>query len=134
MSRNLPAEQAPTLAVGALPLANIEPSDLAVAIRVGQRMLAAYGDVGRGDIYAYAEAHGGLAEALRILLRALDAEPASVAELHQQCRADYLGNAARRTQDHRDDAHLIADAAETAASVVQQTMQLPGDRMGGEDR
>jgi hypothetical protein len=51
-----------------------EPSDLAVAIRVGQKMLAAYGSVGHGEILAYAEAHGGLTEALRILLRALGAE------------------------------------------------------------
>ncbi|WP_019072414.1 hypothetical protein [Streptomyces hokutonensis] len=69
-----PAEQAPTLTVGALP-GPIDPSDLAVAIRVGQHMLARYGAVGLGDIHAYAEAHGGLTEALRILLRALDAEP-----------------------------------------------------------
>lgn len=69
-----PAEQAPTLVVGALP-GPIDPSDLAVAIRVGQHMLARYGTVGLGDIHAYAEAHGGLTEALRILLRALDAEP-----------------------------------------------------------
>lgn len=68
------AEQAPTTLVGALP-GPIDPSDLAVAIRVGQHMLAAYGNVGRGDIYAYAQAHGGLTEALRILLRALGAEP-----------------------------------------------------------
>lgn len=47
-----------------------EPSDLAVAIRVGQKMLAAYGDPSGYDIFAFAQAHGGLAEALRILLRA----------------------------------------------------------------
>jgi hypothetical protein len=50
------------------------PSDLAVAIRVGQKMLAAYGDSSGFDVFAFAQAHGGLAEALRILLRALDAE------------------------------------------------------------
>lgn len=53
----------------------IEPSDLAVAIRVGQHMLALYGTVDSGDIFAYAQAHGGLTEALRILLRAHGAEP-----------------------------------------------------------
>lgn len=69
-----PAEQAPATLAGALP-GPIDPSDLAVAIRVGQHMLARYGTVGLGDIHAYAEAHGGLTEALRILLRALGAEP-----------------------------------------------------------
>lgn len=52
-----------------------EPSDLAVAIRVAQKMLAAYGTVDSGDIFAYAQAHGGLSEALRIMLRALGVEP-----------------------------------------------------------
>lgn len=123
----------PNCGITSTPVTHQNTTDLAVAIRVGQRMLAAYGDVGRGDIYAYAEAHGGLTEALRILLRALDAEPADVAELHQQCRADYLGNAARRTQDHRDDAHLIADAAETAAAMVDTLARIE-NHLGGEDR
>lgn len=35
-----------------------------------------------------------------------------LAELHRLCREDYASNAARRAQDHRDDAHLIAAAAE----------------------
>ena len=52
-----------------------EPSDLDVAILVGQKMLARYGDATGNDVFAYAQAHGGLTEALRILLRALDAEP-----------------------------------------------------------
>ena len=56
-----------------------EPSDLAVAIGVGQKMLAAYGDASGFDVFAYAQAHGGLTEALRILLRALDAEPHATA-------------------------------------------------------
>jgi hypothetical protein len=51
-----------------------EPDDLAVAIRVGQYMLGKYGTVDSSDIFAYAQAHGGLTEALRILLRALSAE------------------------------------------------------------
>ena len=52
-----------------------EPGDLDTAIRVGQRMLAHYGDASGFDIYAYAQAHGGLSEALRILLHTLGAEP-----------------------------------------------------------
>ncbi|MFJ3044020.1 hypothetical protein [Streptomyces tendae] len=52
-----------------------ESSDLEVAIRVAQKMLAAYGDSSDlADIFAYAQAHGALTEALRLLLRALDAE------------------------------------------------------------
>jgi hypothetical protein len=51
-----------------------DPDDLAVAIRVGQYMLGKYGTVDSSDIFAYAQAHGGLTEALRILLRALGAE------------------------------------------------------------
>ena len=47
-----------------------EPSDLAVALHVGQRMLAHYGDTSDYDVFAYAQAHGGLTEALRIMLRA----------------------------------------------------------------
>lgn len=53
-----------------------EPSDLDVAIRIGRHMLDTYGTVDSSDIYAYAQAHGGLAEALRILLRAVGAETA----------------------------------------------------------
>lgn len=52
-----------------------EPSDLAVAISVAQKMLTAYGTVDSGSIFAYTQAHGALTEALRILLCALDAEP-----------------------------------------------------------
>lgn len=79
-----------TITPSALPSA----TDLAVAIRVGQKMLAAYGDPSGFDVFAFAQAHGGLAEALRILLRALDAEPhpkpipPAVANLHQLCRAE----------------------------------------------
>jgi hypothetical protein len=48
-----------------------EPSDLAVAVHVAQKMLDVYGDSSNfADIFAYAQAHGGLTEALRILLRA----------------------------------------------------------------
>lgn len=59
----------PTCAKQPAPAAT-DPSELAIAIRVGQQMLAAYGTVDSGDIFAYAQAHGGLTEALRILLRA----------------------------------------------------------------
>lgn len=51
-----------------------EPTDLDVAIRIGQRMLDRYGTVDGSSIYDYIAAHSGLAESLRILLRALDAE------------------------------------------------------------
>ncbi|MFI5684677.1 hypothetical protein [Streptomyces sp. NPDC051636] len=59
----------------ARPLGLPDPGELNTAIRVGQRMLAAYGSVEGADVFAYAQAHGGLTEALRILLRALGAEP-----------------------------------------------------------
>jgi hypothetical protein len=38
-----------------------------------------------------------------------------VAELHRLCDQDYASNAARRAQDRRDDAHLIASASEAVA-------------------
>ncbi|MFB6710150.1 hypothetical protein ACFC5H_09160 [Streptomyces rochei] len=37
---------------------------------------------------------------------------ARLAELHRLCRADYESNAARRVQNHRDDAFLIARGTE----------------------
>jgi hypothetical protein len=40
----------------------------------------------------------------------------SLAELHALCREDYESNAARRAQDHRDDAHLMAAASEAAGA------------------
>lgn len=64
----------PTCGNTSTPVTHQNPTDLAIAIRVGRHMLATYGNVGHGDIYAYAQAHGGLTEALRILLRALGAE------------------------------------------------------------
>jgi hypothetical protein len=51
-----------------------EQSNLDVAIRVAQKMLTVYGNVDSSDIFAYAQAHGALAESLRIILRALGAE------------------------------------------------------------
>jgi len=58
----------------AQPLGLPDPSELAAAIRVGQRTLDIYGTVEGADVFAYAEAHGALTEAVRILLRALGAE------------------------------------------------------------
>lgn len=52
-----------------------EPSDLDVAICVGQRMLTAYLAVDRRDVDALNQAYGGVSEALYILLRALGVEP-----------------------------------------------------------
>ncbi|MFC4500645.1 MULTISPECIES: hypothetical protein [Streptomyces] len=62
----------PCASITALAAQNAE---LETAIRVAQRMLDAYGDPTGFDVFAYAQAHGGLTEALRILLRALGAEP-----------------------------------------------------------
>lgn len=62
------ARPAPTSSIAALAAAN---SELQAAIAVGRRMLAAYGDTAGFDIGRYAQAHGALAESLRILLRAL---------------------------------------------------------------
>ena len=56
------AEQAHTLAVGALPPALSEPTDLQVAISVARQLLDS------DQILS-------LREALRLLLRALDSEP-----------------------------------------------------------
>ncbi|MGJ5897986.1 hypothetical protein ACSCBZ_39470 [Streptomyces niveiscabiei] len=55
-------------------LASDRDSEILTAVRVAQRMLDTYGDSSGNDIYAYAEAHGALTEALRILLRAVDAD------------------------------------------------------------
>jgi len=57
-----------------------EPSDLDVAIRVGQRMLTVYLAVDRGDVDALNQAYGGVSEALYILLRALGIEPVDETE------------------------------------------------------
>ncbi|MDX3839026.1 hypothetical protein [Streptomyces europaeiscabiei] len=53
-----------------------EPSDLAVAIRLAQLTLSSTATADHGDPTTMAQAHGSLTEALRILLRALDAETA----------------------------------------------------------
>lgn len=68
-----PAEQAPTLpGVGAPP----EPSNLAVAARLAQLLLAEHEHVDHTDVFALNRAHGALVETVRILLRAVGAEPA----------------------------------------------------------
>ncbi|MGW6008647.1 hypothetical protein [Streptomyces sp. NPDC055210] len=41
-----------------------------------------------------------------------------VAELHRQAAADYASSKARRVQDHRDDTHLLALAAEAAHGII----------------
>lgn len=48
--------------------------DLDVAIRVAQKMLAAYSDTSNFGEFGYAQAHGALSESIRLLLRALGAE------------------------------------------------------------
>ena len=50
------------------------PSQIDTAVSIAQEMLAEYGDPTGYDQFAYAQAYGGLREALRILLRAVDAE------------------------------------------------------------
>ncbi|MFF7840391.1 hypothetical protein ACFZC6_16425 [Streptomyces ossamyceticus] len=66
-----PTEQAPTRdGVGARP----EPSNLAVAARVAQLLLAEHENVDHRDLFALNRAHGALVETVRILLRAVDAE------------------------------------------------------------
>lgn len=82
MSCDHAARQAPTLhGVGALPGASpsiaalaASNTNLETAVRVAQRMLAAYGD-SSADGFSYPAAYGALCESLRLLLRALDAEP-----------------------------------------------------------
>jgi hypothetical protein len=62
-------------------------------------MLAAYGDATGYDVFAYAQAHGGLTEALRILLRALDAEPDSRSEGWTATMAVRLPGASQKVPD-----------------------------------
>jgi hypothetical protein len=82
-----PAEQAPTPLVGALPAAP-EPSDLDVAISVAQQLLDS-------------DQVLSLREALRLLLRALGAEPDHVG--HAAKKVPGVGNLARCTAAHADD-------------------------------
>lgn len=63
--------------------------ELDSAICIAQRVLAAYGTV-EGGLSAYAQAHGGIAEALRILLRALNAEPAAPHPAGPRCPAAHV--------------------------------------------
>ncbi|MFJ8934184.1 hypothetical protein ACIRL0_00480 [Streptomyces sp. NPDC102365] len=64
-----------------IPALAAEPSELATAAAVARTLLADYSDPSGYDIFQYAQAHGALTEALRILLRAVDGEtgPAPVA-------------------------------------------------------
>jgi hypothetical protein len=39
-----------------------------------------------------------------------------VAELHRLCDDNYASSAARRAQNHRDDAHLLASASDAVAT------------------
>ncbi|MFF3660031.1 hypothetical protein [Streptomyces olivochromogenes] len=77
----------PSCAKQPTPADNPEPDDLPTAIRIGQLMLAMYGTVDSSDIFAYAQAHGGIAEALRIMLRALGAEPGAEQQAAPRCPA-----------------------------------------------
>ncbi|MEU0786297.1 hypothetical protein ABZ341_32550 [Streptomyces sp. NPDC006173] len=51
-----------------------EPSTLAVSARIAQLLLAEHESVDHRDLFAVNRAHGALAEALRILLRAVGVE------------------------------------------------------------
>jgi hypothetical protein len=94
---------------------------VAVAVRVAQLLLAEHEHVDHRDVFALNRAHGALTEALRIVLRAVGAEPVRtpVADLHRLCRDDYASNADRRTQHHRDDGRLLEDATEAVAASVE---------------
>lgn len=92
MSR--PTPQAPSIPLGALPGASpsvaalaAQNTELETAIRVARRMLASYGTVDSDSVHAYTVAHGGLTEALRLLLRALNAEPVSAMADNPRCPA-----------------------------------------------
>lgn len=104
-----------------------EPSNLAVAARVAQLLLAEHERVDHTDVFALNRAHGALVEALRIMLRAVGAEsvPPAVAELHRLCRDDYESSVDRRIQHHRDDAHLVENAAEAVAGTVELGARCP---------
>ncbi|MEU8031315.1 hypothetical protein AB0C13_22190 [Streptomyces sp. NPDC049099] len=81
------ATQAPATAAGALPPALIQSTELQTAIRVARRMLLAYGDTTDFDLFAYAQAHGGLHATVRMLLRALGAEPGNERQDGPRCPA-----------------------------------------------
>jgi hypothetical protein len=104
-----------------------EPSNLAVAARVAQLLLAEHEHVDHADLFAVNRAHGAITEALRLVLRAVGAEPprTPVADLHRLCRGDYASSAARRTQHHRDDAQLTEHGAEAVAARVESPVRCP---------
>lgn len=87
------AVQAPTLAVGALPPALTEPTDLDVAISVAQQLLDS-------------DSVLSMREALRLLLRALDAEPTS----------NFLGS------------QEVPERSRPQGWTDVMTVQVPGDR------
>lgn len=52
-----------------------EPSNLTISVNVARLLLAKHEQVDHRDLYAVNRAHGALAEALRLVLRAVDTEP-----------------------------------------------------------
>ncbi|WP_416983525.1 hypothetical protein [Streptomyces sp. T028] len=106
----------------------VEPSDLEVAVSVAQQLLDS------DQILS-------LREALRLLLRALDAEPdtetpapalsPAMTELHRLCRQDYESSADRRAQDHRDDTHLIEDPGTGDPVTAYDPLHTPNREPSG---
>jgi hypothetical protein len=103
-----------------------EPTDLAVAARVAQLLLAEHERVDHTDVFALNRAHGALTEALRLMLRAVGAEPLrpAVTALHRLCRDDYISNAHHRVQDHQA-AALTENATEAVAATMVLTVRCP---------
>ncbi|QFZ73986.1 hypothetical protein GFH48_12680 [Streptomyces fagopyri] len=67
-----------------------EPSNLTISVNVARLLLAQHEQVDHRDLYAVNRAHGALAEALRLVLRAVDAEvPRSgkLSDLGERCPA-----------------------------------------------
>ncbi|MGV9275950.1 hypothetical protein [Streptomyces griseosporeus] len=81
------ATQAPTTTVGALPPAL--PANVATAVRVAQTLLAEHHDTDHRDLLALNRAHGALTETLRILLRALGADPTGNPTPASRCPATH---------------------------------------------
>lgn len=97
MSCEHAAGKAPTTTVGARPASTslsalaAANSELEAAVRTAQKMLTVYGDPAGFDIGQYAQGYGALAESLRILLRALDAEAVSpIGDSAPRCPAAHL--------------------------------------------
>ncbi|WJV47664.1 hypothetical protein [Streptomyces flavofungini] len=64
-----------------------EPHDLTVAVDVARQLLADYAHIDHGDLFALNQAHGAIREALRILLRAVGAEPVTGRQTPPRCPA-----------------------------------------------